>query len=112
MRIIRQVNRKRRSNICPDCKQAPKTNNEGKTACGCKGKTWHPVRTVSGTADEESMLKPAGFERTKDVADNIYYVGPLGHIIVFYPDGTWDSDKAADEWTMGEYLQWLQETIE
>jgi hypothetical protein len=43
-----------------------------------------------------------------DCRGDIYYVMPEGgHIIHLYDDGTWESDKAAANWSLRDYLAWL-----
>jgi hypothetical protein len=44
-----------------------------------------------------------------DCQGDVYYVMPEGgHIIHFYDDGTWDSDKAAPNLSLEEYLAWAK----
>jgi hypothetical protein len=60
-----------------------------------------------GTEDEERWLADHGFHFKEDADGDLYYVGPLGHIIHLYPGGEWDSDKAGACKSLEEYLSWL-----
>src|SRR6185437_5319955 len=95
---------------CPDCKKVLYSDSSGKLVCDC-GTTW--LRTldkgVSGTEADIALLASYGFNEASDIQGDIYYVGPLGHIVHLYPDGTWHSDKAADDSNFEEYLKWVSE---
>lgn len=79
-------------NRCPDCNEVPKEK-DGILTCGCS-RTWQHLRAERGTAEEERRLADNGFEYATSADGDLYYVGPLDHIIHLYPNGEWDSDKA------------------
>ena len=60
-----------------------------------------------GTEDEERWLADHGFHFKEDADGDLYYVGPLGHIIHLYPKGEWGSDKAGGCDSLEEYVLWL-----
>jgi hypothetical protein len=60
-----------------------------------------------GMEAEERWLAGYDFYFQKDANEDLYYVGPLGHIIHLYPEGEWDSDKAGSCESLEEYLSWL-----
>jgi hypothetical protein len=47
----------------------------------------------------------------QDIQGDVYYVGPVGHIIHLYADGEWDSDKAPREQSLEDYLTWIREGL-
>jgi hypothetical protein len=102
------MERRQRESHCPDCGQVPKVNESEVLSCGCEGKTWVVSWGVPCTETEQTRLLRSGFRR-QDIQGDTYYVGPLGHIIYFYGDSTWSSDKAKDGWTLDQYLDWLDE---
>jgi hypothetical protein len=83
-------------NRCPDCKQHPKHNLDGKLTCICKGKVWGGVRGVPGTEPERAMLASKGFVQAQDKDGDVYYVGPGNRIIWVFPNGTWTGDKPSE----------------
>ncbi len=55
--------------------------------------------------DEERVwLASHNFNEATDRDGAIYYVGPLGHIIHLYDDGTWTSDRAEDGVSIEVYV--------
>jgi hypothetical protein len=100
------MNRTRVANLCPACNEVPQFR-DGTYKCAC-GKSWQRIPSLRGSEGEEKWLADNCFEFTQDVVGNIYYVGPLGHIIYLYPDGAWDSDKAPPSCTsLEEYIALL-----
>jgi hypothetical protein len=90
---------------CPNCAQVPKPNVNGILSCGCEGKSWAREPSIAGTEEECALLESNGFSEEQDIRGNVYYVGPLGHIVELFADGTWRSDKAAKGGTMETYLR-------
>jgi hypothetical protein len=97
----------RRSGICPDCDELPKEATSGIPLCAC-GRRWYRTRAVKGTEQETAELKRYGFELTEDRRGDSYYCGPMGHIIEFYADGAWNSDKADPNASLYDYLEWIK----
>lgn len=103
------MNRTRSASECATCKQAPKEDESGRLTCAC-GTLWVRHLGVKGTPEEEALLELSGFTVAQDVQGDLYYVMPEGgHIIHLYPDGTWDSDQAGAEQSLGAYLTWISE---
>jgi hypothetical protein len=93
---------------CPDCNKAPKEE-DGALTCDCKGRTWQYRRSEKGTEEEEKRLAQNGFQFAESVDGDIYYLGPLNHIIHLYRDGEWDSDEApASCGSLEEYFERLR----
>jgi len=102
--------RERAQSHCPICKKVPKENENGNITCSC-GTRWVRRRGVRGTPEEEARFERVGFQWTVDIRGDGYYVLPEGHIVHLYPDGTWDSDKAALGASLEEYLDWIEEKL-
>jgi hypothetical protein len=97
-----------RGTICPDCRQAPKKNPfELRWECACEGKNWPLDCGQRGTPEEHSELKNAGFEITSDGAD-VYYVGPLGHIVWLFVDSTWRCAPESQHQSLETYLEYMK----
>jgi hypothetical protein len=112
--IIRPMARKWTSvSRCPDCKKVPYSDGSGKLVCDCGTRTWWRIQDkgVRGTEADIALLARYGFNEEKDIQGDVYYVGPLGHIVHLYPDGTWHSDKAAENSNFEEYLKWVSEGL-
>ena len=99
------MNRIWRETRCPDCRQVPQPDANDVLCCACKTKTWKTDKSVGGTEDERAVLARHGFSEGKDTAGNVYYVGPWGHIVELFTDGTWNSDKAVEGGTLDGYLK-------
>lgn len=99
------MNRIWRQTGCPDCRQVPQPDANDILRCACKAKTWKRDKSVGGTEDERAVLASHGFSEEKDIRGNVYYVGPLRHIVELFTDGTWNSDKAVDGSTLDAYLK-------
>jgi hypothetical protein len=63
---------------------------------------------VDGEADEVQLLLDHGYSRQQDIAGDIYYVSSGGwDLIHLYADGTWESDKALEQFEhLPSYLIW------
>lgn len=94
--------------ICLDCNEPPKENASGVMRCAC-GHRWHGMWKVEGTEEEAANLKRYGFHLTLDCQGNKYYCGPMGHIIEYYADGTWNSDLADPSLSLQEYLDRIEQ---
>jgi hypothetical protein len=93
-------------NRCPDCKQRPKANIDGKLVCACKDKSWIGVQGVEATPQESALLSAKGFTLARDKDRDVYYVGPGNRIIWVFADGTWTGDKPAhDDPSLAAYLE-------
>ena len=102
------MNRTRAESRCAVCKELPKEHQSGRLTCAC-GRVWRRLIGEEGAGKEKALLELNGFEMTRDCQGDVYYVLPgAGHIIHLYSNGTWDSDKAADDWSLDEYLAWLK----
>jgi hypothetical protein len=100
------MSRTRAASECPTCKQSPKEDESGRLTCAC-GTTWFRACGVKGTPEEEAHLELSGFSAMQDVQGDVYYVMPEGgHILHLYAGGEWDSDKAAREQSLEDYLTW------
>ena len=104
------MTRKWSSRKCNECNQTPRANADGVFVCGC-GKAWIGELGVEAEEGEKAFLANNGFSKAVDVKGDVYYVGPLGHIIWLFADGTWHSDKAREGSTMEDYLSWLSAPI-
>jgi hypothetical protein len=94
---------------CPDCGKAPCNDGSGKLICDCGTKNIWYRKGVKGSEADTALLAKYGFNEQKDIQGDIYYVGPLGHIIYLFPEGTWHSDKATEGSNFEEYLKWVSE---
>ena len=103
------MSRTRADSECATCKQAPREDESGRLTCAC-GTSWIRRCGIKGTSEEEALLKLSGFT-AQDVGGDVYYVGPYGHIIYLYADGTWDSDKAGAEQSLEDYLAWIRDRL-
>jgi hypothetical protein len=104
------MSRTRAASQCATCKQAPKEDESGRLTCAC-GTQWIRPWGVKGTPEEEALLELSGFMVAQDIQGDVYYVGPVGHIIHLYADGEWDSDKAPREQSLEDYLTWIREGL-
>jgi hypothetical protein len=104
------MSRKRSASECPSCKQAPKEDESGRLTCAC-GTSWLRCRGIKGTPEEEDLLKQSGFIVAQDIQEDMYYVGPMGHIVHLYADNGWDSDKAGGEQSLEGYLAWIKDRL-
>ena len=95
---------------CKECNQTPRANATGCFVCAC-GTPWVGELGVEGSESERAFLAHNGFLQAKDKSGDVYYVGPLGHIIWLFADNTWHSDKARKGSTMEDYLSWLRAAI-
>jgi hypothetical protein len=77
--------------------------------CGC-GAILIPENSVKANPETESLLQGSGFV-FEDIDGRKYYVGPLSHIVYVYSDGSWDSDKAGTEQSLGNYLAWVRSKL-
>ena len=103
-----ETSRARAESRCDLCNEPPHEDENGSLTCAC-GTGWARQFGVGGTREEEDLLKFNGFQRATDAEGDVYYVLPEGgHIIHLYASGTWDSDKAAPEWSLQEYFAWLK----
>ena len=67
---------------------------------------------VKGNDQEHAFLTNAGFVTT-DADGDVYYVGPLGHIVWLYSEGEWCADKAPAACTsLEEYVVSVKEALE
>ena len=106
-------NRKRATGQCPDCKDTPKAGEDGRLRCRCADKVWTGRKGVRGSDEEHIFLTKAGFEMTADIQNDVYYVGPVGHIVWLYPQGEWSADKAPAECTsLEEYVIGVKKVLE
>jgi hypothetical protein len=103
------MERKWASARCPDCKKVPYQDGSGKLVCDCGRRTFWHKKGVKGSEADIALLTKYGFNEAKDIQDDIYYVGPLGHIVHLYPEGSWYSDKAAEGSDFEKYLKWVSE---
>lgn len=90
---------------CPACRKILSASERGARKCQC-GAILTPVGGVKGTGEVESLLESRGFHYASDYG---YYLGPLGHIVQLYDDGTWESDKAPAGCTLANYLAGFSE---
>lgn len=100
--------RTRASRSCPDCHEVPTKLGRRAATCGCPGRTWHWADGIAATEEEEARLSRAGFVREQSGEGDVYYRGPLEHILRFYEDGTWDSARAPLGLTLDGYLLWVR----
>ena len=63
-----------------------------------------PEGGVKAAPNTEAILEQSEFHFQEDASGDKYYVGPVGHIVHVYADGTWDSDKAGAEQSLEKYL--------
>jgi hypothetical protein len=92
-------------NRCPDCKQRPKPNLDGKLVCACTDKNWIGVQGTEATQEESALLSVKGFTLARDKDGDVYYVGPGNRIIWVFGDGTWTGDKPApNDASLAAYL--------
>jgi hypothetical protein len=103
------MSRTRSVSNCPKCNEVPRKEN-GVVRCACKGRRWTALQPEKGSEGEERYLSDHGFHYAEHLdKSDVYYLGPLSHIIHLYTDGTWDSDKCpAKIATLEEYLAWLE----
>ena len=101
------MSRTRSASECATCKQAPREDEAGRLTCAC-GTLWVRGQGVNGTQEEEALLGESGFEVVADIQGDVYYVGPMGHIIHLYAGDEWDSDKASREQSLEDYLDWIR----
>jgi hypothetical protein len=105
--IMAGVYRTRAVNRCPDCNEVLKEK-DGMVTCAYASRNRRVVQAEKGTPVEETWLADNGFEFAQDAAGDLYYVGPLSHIIHLYPNRKWDSDKAPGSCgSLEEYFAWL-----
>jgi len=103
------MNRARSASECATCRQAPKEDESGRFTCAC-GILWVRRWGINGTQEEEALLERIGFVVRQDAQGDVCYDMPEGaHIIHLYADGTWESDKAGAEQSLGAYLTWIRE---
>src|SRR5262249_1324526 len=106
------MNRTFSDNCCPDCKQRPRPNAEGRFVCACKGKHWIGVQGVEATPEESALLAAKGFSVARDKDGDVYYLGPGNRIIWVYPDGTWTGDKpASHDPSLAAYLETVSDNL-
>ena len=102
------MDRTRAEGRCAACGEFPKDNETGTLTCAC-GTSWYRCLGEEGTQEDKALLKRNGFQMAQDCQGDVYYVLPgTGHIIHLYPDGTWDSDKAAQGSSLKQYFAWLK----
>jgi hypothetical protein len=92
---------------CPACNEILSANEREVSKCRC-GAVLIAIDGIKGTHESESLLRIHGFRYESDARGDEYYVGPAGHIIHLYADGSWDSDRAPTGWSLGEYLNWVR----
>jgi hypothetical protein len=93
--------------VCPKCKETPKRNRfDSRWQCACEGKVWSaPVHGQRGAPEEHGQLTDAGFQMTTDTLGDTYYLGPSGHVVWLFNDGTWRVNPDAQHGTLEEYLE-------
>ena len=103
------MSRTQASRICPKCNEVPHEE-DGVFRCACEGRRWVARQPEKGSEVEERRLADSGFHYAEHAdKTDVYYLGPLGHIVHLYTDGTWGSDKCpASAASLEEYLAWLE----
>ena len=101
------MSRTRSASECTTCKQTPTEDGSGHLTCAC-GIPWVRCWGIKGTPEEEALLERSGFTVAQDIQGDVYYVGPMGHIIHLYAGDEWDSDKASREQSLEDYLAWIR----
>lgn len=97
---------------CPDCRKVPYLDGStGRLVCDCGTRTWWAKKGIRGTEEERAWLAAKGFEEATDVQGDVYYVGPLGHIIWLFDNGTWSGGKAPEGISLESYADELAKEI-
>ena len=104
------MSRTRSARECAACKQTPKDDESGRPTCAC-GTLWVRCWGIKGTPEEEKLLERSGFKLAQDIQGDVYYVGPMGHIIHLYAGDEWDSGKAPREQSLEDYLAWIRDRL-
>jgi hypothetical protein len=99
--------RARAARSCPDCHEVPTKLGRSEASCGCAGRSWRWANGIAGTEEEEARLSRTGFLREESSDGDVYYRGPLEHILRLYEDETWESARAPAGLTMEGYLIWV-----
>ena len=97
---------------CPDCGAIPYPDTSGRMVCDCNNRVWYDKKGIPGSEAERTWLASNGFEETQDVQGDVYYVGPLGHIVHLFDNGEWTSDKAREGMSLESYVEWVVKPIE
>ncbi len=63
------------------------------------------------TENEKRWLADHGFNFAEDAGGDLYYVGPLGHIVHLYPGNKWDSDRGGGCQSLEEYVALLSAKV-